>query len=446
VVPQHHFARLFYFTPERFTKYTHTAQRKTKEKTMPAFGAEVADDLDTQDGGGVAVEETAGAPEGAGTEGEGGDIQDRMAEPLEETPWYSPSTGAVVDKDGNPYINPKTDKPFTSMAEYEAAVAASGQSNSTAKPKNETQKPAPQAAPMSKSFEHYIAENGKIDAKVLGEMAKIEAAYKYGHELVPSIKPPVPNQQPAPKPITPMQRVEATRKTLQTHLITPLNNIRDALIKQGADPNAAAAFLQPFIAQHQQMIEEEYRQGLVNALKEEADNKVAPVLTADQEAKLKSASEGNVTKLATAYFPKGGVDAFMTLLNGYNTTDAQGKQTFVRGPAAPILDLLVNVGNAGKTFASNAEVQQAYKDMFLKITANPATARVLFDLTHNYYKGKNVSVVYETGKQKGVQQAKQVGKFIRKQPQQGGIPQGEEEDASMPKMLKAALTRGHFHS
>ncbi len=409
---------------------------------MSAYGAEVAggDELDTQDGGGVAVEET-GAGTGAEDQSGATDIQDRMSEELEDDAWYSESTGAVVDKDGNSYLNPKNGLPFKSMAEYEAARKALGEP--TAKPKTETPAPPPQAEPMSKPFEQYIAENGKINANTLLEMSKVEAGYQYKDELIPKINAPAPGaqQQPA-KPITPTQRAEESRKTLVTHLVGPLQKIEAALIANGADSAAARQFMAPFVEAQTNMINEEYRQQLVGALKEEADSKVAPILTQDQETKLKTASEGNVSKLAQAYFPKGGTDAFMTLLNGYNTKDAAGKATFVRGPAAHIMDLLVNVAQNGKQFASQEEVHKAYKDTFLRLTANPATARILFDLTHNYYKGKNVGIAYEQGKQKGADQQKQIKKFVRPQPQSvaAGV---EDEDKDMPSMLRAALNRSH---
>jgi hypothetical protein len=62
----------------------------------------------------------------------------------------------------------------------------------------------------------------------------------------------------------------------------------------------------------------------------------------------------------------------------------------------------------------------------------------LFDITHNYYKGKNVAVAYENGKQKGAEQQQNIRKFIKPKPQ-AAPPQTEEDDKDMPQMLKASL-------
>jgi hypothetical protein len=405
-------------------------------------GQELDDTLDTTSDTGAAVAEEGQQEGETGNEGGEGqtDLQDRMSEGLEDDAWYSESTGAVVDGEGNAFINPKTKQPFKSMAEYEAAKKESAPA---AKPKPEAAAPA-QAPPTAKSFEQHITDSGKLDAKTLFEMEKAEAGYKYADELVPAIDPKAAVLSGQDKKISPVQNVEAARKTHEDLLLGPLNEIKDGLIKSGYSADEVETFMKPYISKQMGLIDTEYRRALAAALKEEAQNDVKPILTQNEETKLKANSESNVAKLATAYFPKGGKDAFMALVNGHNATDAQGKPTFVRGPAAPVFDLLVKLMNKGKSFASQEALTSAYRTAFLELTADPAVARSFFDIAHTYFKGKNLTVVYNQGKVKGAEQQTNIRKFIKPKPQ-SQQPATEDDDKDMPSMLRTVLnSRGHF--
>jgi hypothetical protein len=402
-------------------------------------GIEIDDTLDLPNDSGdgnVAIDKDGGTIESQSQEG---DLQDRMSEGIDDDAWYSESTGAVVDKEGNAFINPKTGQPFKSMAEYEAITK---EKPPTAEPKIE--KNITPTKPDSRSFEQYVNDQGKMDAKTLIEMTKAGQDYKYADELVPAIDPTVRIEKTITAK-TPVQIVDETRKAHEDLLLGPMSKIMEALIATGASEAEANAFMQPFISEQKLMIDNEYRRALSEALKEEAQNEIKPVLTKNQEAELKANSESNVSKLASVYFPKGGKDAFMALVNGYNAVDANGRTSFVRGPAAPVFDLMVNIVNGDKKFASNEELTNAYRGTFLQLTANPVTARAFFDLAHTYYKGKNIALVYNQGKEKGAEQQSNIRKFIKPKPQSQVPGVDDSDDPNMPKMLKTVLNnRGHF--
>jgi hypothetical protein len=87
---------------------------------------------------------------GQSSNADGGDLQDRIAGDPEDSPWYSSSEGAMVDKNGDVLVDPSTGQPFTSQDEFDKHQQSVQQ---TARPQTQSiAQDNKQPSPMSRSF------------------------------------------------------------------------------------------------------------------------------------------------------------------------------------------------------------------------------------------------------------------------------------------------------
>jgi hypothetical protein len=371
------------------------------------------------------------------------DLQDRMSDGMDEA-WYSSSNGVMFDKDGDELVNPVTGKSFHSEQEYRDYVATVQKENAQAN--KETVKTAEKPKPMSRSFDTIVSGEKGLDINRMMELAKPNQSYQYKNELIPTVDT---KQNPTPKEPekTPVQKVQEYRQQRIDSISKPMVALRDAvkqaLVQTGATPQAAEAFCSEIAnnvyRQHLGEIENEYQKKQAEAIAEMAELKAKAVLDPVEQKKVETDSSQNIARLAQAYYQDHGTDAFFSLINGYN--DEKG--TFQRGPAAPVIDLLTLVASNGKTFGTEQERVKFYGDNFQKLMANPVTAQALFDIAHNYWLGKNIDKAYTSGKSTGLKEAKQSNKFVKPRPTAGsnGVSTADDEDSSMPQMLKSFLNR-----
>lgn len=376
-----------------------------------------------------AVETQDGASEGDSF----GELQERMAG--DETPWYSESEGKVVDADGDIIIDPSTGLPFHSQEEFDAKQ----QQQATAKPKTE-EKPAVAAPdkPLSRSFDHFAKGDGELTAERMQQLSSAGNDYKYSDELIPQIVAQITGEQ-SPETIDPLERVKADKANWEAVAIQPLNEIRTALIAQGADETLVDELLGPVMQKQSALVEKQYAAEHERAMREAIEGKFKPELTKLETERQTTLSNGNIENLARKYYPEGGKDAFFSLINGHY--DEKG--TFTRGPAAVVVDLLTSVATEGKQFKSEAERSAAYVDNFRKLTADPAKARALFDLAHKYWLGSQIGVVKDTvfaqGRKAAQQDQQRINRTVKTRPASYNAPSMSDEDDKAPSMLKTVL-------
>lgn len=154
-------------------------------------------------------------------------------------------------------------------------------------------------------------------------------------------------------------------------------------------------------------------------------------------------SNANIEKFSRMYYPTDGKDAFFSLINGSYETGKDGKETFVRGPAADVVDLMVSVASDGKTFKSAEDRAQSYQNIFKKMTADPAKTKTLMNIAHYYYIGKKAGELqkmsYEKGKNVAMQNQQRVNKTIKTRPASYSQPVTSPDDENMPSMMRTIM-------
>jgi hypothetical protein len=396
------------------------------------------DDTKTYDDSGTTTATETGAGENAADQNNA-ELQERMGG--DNIPWYSPSEGKVVDINGEVIVDPETNKPFKSMDEFERWKATQNVNKSPATPEQKSP-----VTPMSKSFDSYMTPDGKLTPEQLIEISKGGLDYKYADDLVPKVTPLPNGQQPVQPvaPVDPVERVKAERIQLDSITIKPIQEIRDALIKQGGDINLVDQLLAPILQKQTAMVQSHYENEYQKAIEERLDSKYAPRLSQIDEKERNNASIANIEALARKYYPQGGKDALFALVNGYNETGADGKQTFVRGPSALVMDLLESIASDGKNHTTEKARNDSYAETFKKITADPAKARAFVDIAHFYWLGRKVQdaqgLSYQKGKAAAQQQDQLKQRTIKTKPASYAAPVTDEgDDKKMPSMLRMAM-------
>jgi hypothetical protein len=354
------------------------------------------------------------------------------------SPWYSPSSGAVVTKDGEIITHPETGLPFKKMEDFEAWTR-DWQTKNPAKPKIDAVKPvAEPVKPFSMSFDLYAKGSGEMSDERLRELAKAGSDYKYADELVPKVVPktgPAAAGQPQ-APVDPVEKVNADRKAWEGIAINPIREICDLLVQNGIDGTALNRLVAPILQKQSDLVEGHYKAEYQKALRESLSAPIKDDIGKLEKGKIETASAGNVASLAQKYYPEGGKDAFFALINGHYDDKGQ----FVRGPAAPVIDLLTAIATEGKTFNEEAERTTAYGDSFRKITADPAKARALFDISHFYYLGKQLSaaqnMIFQKGKAAAAKEQERVQKTVKTTPASYLPPSVKDDEEGVPKLLK----------
>jgi hypothetical protein len=386
--------------------------------------------LDNGEGGAA-----SGSDQGGQSDDGFGEMQSRMAG--DDNPWYSPSEGKVVDKDGEVLTDPTTGEPFRSWEAFEKWNAKNG--NQPATPKtNDPQKPTGDRAAENL----FGSQQGGITPEQLFAMSKVGGDYRYADEMIPKLTPVKPGEAGAPQnqtPTDPIERVREERAAIEKVTVAPILKLRDLLIAQGAHASAVNELLAPVLKEQQSLVDSHYQQQYEKAMTEKAQGTISPELTRLQDERLSAASKSNIGTLASQYYPQGGVEQFFRLVNG--STDPKG--AFVRGPASSIIDLMVTMANNGKVFATEQERAAAYTSTFRQVTADPTKARVLFDVVHNYVLGKQtrsaLASTFEKGKAAAAAQNALRQKTIKTKPGSFSAPTTVDEDENMPSSLRAAL-------
>jgi hypothetical protein len=365
------------------------------------------------------------------------ELQDRMAG--DDSPWYSPSSGAVVTKDGVVLVNPKTGEPYRSEDEYFAHQKEIDAKKNTAKPKTLPVKPQPQK-PMSKSFDFYVrGEESELSDEKLRELAKNGSDYQYRNDLVPKVavaKQQSQQQSNTEQKIDPVEQVEKDHQVLIGLVVNPLREIREALIAQGANPQAVDEIFGDRLQKSVDLVEGEYKKAYRKAMQDSVSGPVNERLSLADQKEQQSIAEKNVTTLSQKYYPNGGIDQFYSLINGYKDE----KDQFVRGPAAQVVDLLVSIASEGKTFENEKERTKQYSDIFRKITADLPKAKALFDIAHNYYLGKQLNaaknMLFSKGKEAALKDQQRIQKTIKTRPASYSAPQNVDNEAGVPQLLR----------
>jgi hypothetical protein len=393
-----------------------------------------------ESGGGV---DTAIDDGGSGAS-EGGDAFGALQQRMEEgpNPWYSPSVGHILDENGESIINKATGKPFKTMDEYNAQATE----QQTAKPQNQQQQQPPKQPdkPFSKSFEDYAFGEKGFSSDRMREIAKVGSDYKYQQELALRATQSYAPLSPKPLPVDPIQKVRDDRAGWEKIAINPLRELRDALIKGGGDPSTVDQYIGPHLKAASDEIEKLYREQFENATLEQANSKLSPKMQEFEAKRIQAESDHNINSLARAYFPEGGKEQFFALINGHNGKDGK----WVPGPASNILDGLVKIATKGKEFRSDADIAKAYQDTFKELTADPATAKWLFDVSYNYFKGSNFErgqeMVFTQGKEAANRQQQRMQQTIKTKP--GGYTQGQPQAdplEGLPEALRSAYRYQH---
>jgi hypothetical protein len=401
----------------------------------------IDDTVDTQDSGNTEAAVADGGSKQADDNYSA--LQDRMAGEVEDTPWYSPSEGKVVDNDGR-VLTDANGQPYRSMSDYEKARA---QQASTAKPKTPEAKQPPK--PMSRSFDAIMAGEQPFTPERLFELSKAGGEYKYADELIPKIEQvqqQVAAAQQQSAPTDPVEVVNQQRAQLDARMVQPLVKVRQWLLSQGADAALVDAQIGPMLKEQQELIESHYKTEYQKALEEKLARPVKEQQSKLESERTQANAMANIERVARAYWPKEGKENFFALINGHYETGADGKEAFVRGPSAQILDLLSAVSNDGKSFKTAEERTTAYANMFHKISADPAKARALVDIAYNYWLGRKAAELqklsYTKGKQAAQQTQQRVQRTIKTKPASYQQPSTDEDEKGMPLMLKQILAAG----
>ena len=364
-------------------------------------------------------------------------LQDRMQG--DDSPWYSASEGKVVDKDGEVLIDPKTNQPFRSMEDFERWQAKNAQATeqNTATPKTNTNTQT--TAPVSKSFDALVGIDSGLTPEKLYAFGKVGSDYQYNDSLIPRIDPNVA-QANGQQNLDPIEQVRTMRSNIEASTVQPLRELRDVLIANGAPEGVTDQILAPFLKKQTDMVEKLYQDNLEKAMLEKMDGKYAPALNKFEQDKLTSEAFANTNALAQKYYPQGGKEAFFALINGHPTADGQ----FKRGESAPVLDLMAHLVNGDKAFPTEQARNESYKSMFEKTMANPEASKLLVDIAHYYWLGKqshkSQAMVYEKGKAAAQKQQQTVQKTIRTKPGSFSAPADANDDEGMPSLLRDVIS------
>jgi hypothetical protein len=360
------------------------------------------------------------------------DQQNRMEG---DEPWFSASEGRVVDKEGNVLFDPATGKEFESQEEFYTWMKAQA-AKATAKPETVVKK---ETVPMSRSFDSYAKGEGDLTPERLAELAKAGSTYKYADEVLPRIDATKAAVDSKP-PVDPVAAVESNRANWEAVAVNPIKEMRQILIDQGLNQVELDKLIAPIYQKQTQLVEKQYQEAYKKAIEEKVDSKYSTQLSAIEEEKQTNTSNANIDALAKAYFPKGGKDQFFALVNGYK--DEKGQ--FVRGPAAQIVDVLVNVATGGKVFSNEQERASAYQNTFKKITADANMSKMLFDMAYKYWLGGQVGAVnklgFKAGQQAAADNAQRIKRTIKTKPASYQAPANAPDDKDMPEMLRGAMS------
>lgn len=361
-------------------------------------------------------------------------MQDRMDG--DDSPWLSDSDGKVYDNDGN-ILADADGNPFRSLEDYHAAANQNKQQDQTAKP--QTNEPQNQTKPFSdsQSFDRFAFGDEGVTADKIKQMAEIGSKYKYNDELVIAVDPSYKPE--ASVSDDPIEALREERKSWESIALGPIQKTRQALLEMQADPAVVDQVLKPILEEQNQLINNLYQERYEKALEEKLLSKHGEKLSKIEQKELDGASAGNIERLSKMYYPEGGKDAFMALISGHNEKPGD-PSSFVRGPAAELIDLVVRLDNKGKKFGSEADRNAAYKSTFRDVTADKDMANLLFNLAHYVWLGKKSgdvqSIGFNKGKQSAVQENSRRMKTMKTRPQSAIAPAAADDD---PAWFKAAL-------
>lgn len=339
-------------------------------------------------------------------------MQDRM-EGGDEAPWLSESDGMVYDGKGN-LATDDNGKPYTSLDAYQP------------KPAKQEQKQA--AAPAIKTADDLIFGAGERTPEAWDAIAET-GKFQYSGELLPPVTMPAPGQQAQQPAKDPIVALREERDEWIAVAVSPIDKIKDILVQNGADPEYLDSLLRPIRMNQQKIVDARYQGGLEQTMLDKAKELVNPDLEKLRKSDISNCSAANVESLSRQYYPQSGKQGFFALLNGYN--DDTGK--FIPGPASGIMDLFVKLSNPDKKFASQQELKDTYSNTFLNMTSDPVMSKVMFDLVHNYWLGKNFkngrAAVFNKGKQAGTASTERAMRTFKTRPaslsqpaEGGGLP------------------------
>jgi hypothetical protein len=363
-----------------------------------------------------------------------GAMQDRMSG--DDSPWLSDSDGKVYDSDGN-ILADDNGNPFTSLEDYQNALKkqTETQQDTTAKPQNTQQQPG---FKPGQSFDSYAFGSDGLTQERFNELSGIGRDQVYNDELIPPIDE---NYKPEENSSTdPIQRIKEERSGWESIAITPIQKIRQSLIDQGGDPILVDNLLKPILSEQSSIVDKLYQQKYEEALEQKISGQWGEKFNKIDQREVDNASNANIERLSRVYFKNnGGKDAFMSLVNGHNDM-VNGKSTFVRGPSAELLDLANWLVNGDKKFSTEKDRNEAYANMFKKITSNEHAAKILFGLAYNNWLGKKSPDVKKIGFEKGKQAIESQNnrrlRTMKTRPASAVAPQTSNDD---PAWFKAAL-------
>lgn len=376
-----------------------------------------------------------------------GGMQDRMSSG-DVNAWLSPSEGAMVDGDtGEVLVNPETGEPFKTQEEYDAALKRHGAAPAKqvavpTKPTEQTAKPktTPQQPPMSKDFGAYILGGQTATPDALVKIAGETKAKDYNNELIGRVDAKLAAEQAGAAPQDPVELVRQQRTAIEANTVKPLENAYAALVAAGVDPRIAQQVMNPIYEKQKAMVADHYEKEHARAMRESIrlglDKEYGGIITKAERDKIEMAGKQNIEKVARAFYPQHGTDAFMSLVAG--TVNKDG--SFTRGPSAIVVDALVKAMALDKQYATVEDRQGDYKAAFGKLAANPAMAAAMGDIAHYYWLGKQVKAAsklsFDQGKAAATAAAATRGKSVQTKP--ASYPQ-PEDDKDMPALLRTNL-------
>lgn len=363
-----------------------------------------------------------------------GAMQDRMDG--DDSPWLSDSDGKVYDNDGN-ILADADGNPFTSLEDYQAALGQQDTKKQTAKPETNVEQNQTKTFPDSQSFDRFAFGEEGVTADKIKQMAEVGSRYKYNDELVLDVDPAYKPE--ASTSTDPVEALREEKKSWESIALGPIQKVKQALVDQQADPSLVDQILKPILEEQSQLINNLYQERYEKALEEKLLSKHGEKFSKIEQKELESASIGNIDRLAKMYYPEGGKDAFMALINGHNEKPGDAS-SFVRGPAAELIDFMVKIDNKGKKFGTEADRNAAYQSTFKNITADKDMANLLFNIAHYMWLGKKSgdvqSIGFNKGKQSAVQESSRRARTMKTRPQSAIAPAAADDD---PAWFKAAL-------
>jgi hypothetical protein len=275
---------------------------------------------------------------------------------------------------------------------------------------------------------------------MLFELSKAGADYQYKDELVPNSFEPAATKDQNVQQLDPIHEVQQRKAVLEESLVSPINEIRNWLLSQGADQRLVDEGLAPILSKQAEIVKRNYDAEMENAMRHSVEGKYEKKLTEIEQRDVMMRSNSNIDNLAKKYYPTGGKDQFFSLINGYYKTQGD-VNSFERGPSAEVMDLIANVAFEGKKFDSIESRNNAYKDIFVKMTSDPVKAKSLMNIAHYYWLGRNAQTgskaVFDKGKQSALQQQQRIQRTIKTKPASYSAPSsgGEQSNNMVYKAL-----------